>query len=168
MPKSANHALEIDKKNGNAYWSDAIAKDMNNMRVAFQILDDNKPVTIGYKFIFCHMIFDVKMEDFRRKSRLVARIHMTETPDTMTYASVVSRESVRLALMLAALNALEVKCGDVENAYITAPITEKVWSILGTEFGADAGQKYIVVRTLYGLKSSGDAFLSHICICMRV
>ena len=46
---------------------------------------------------------------------------MTDTPAAITYASVVSRESVRLALMLAALNALEVKCGDVMNAYITAP-----------------------------------------------
>ena len=126
MPKSAKHALNIDKKNGNAYWSDAIAKDMKNMQVAFQILDDNKPVTIGYKFICCHIIFHLKMEDFCRQACLVARIHVTETPATMTYASVVSRESVRLALMLAALNALEVKCGDVENFYISDQITYKV------------------------------------------
>ena len=30
-----------------------------------------------------------------------------------TYASVVSRETVRMALMLAALNDLDVQCGDV-------------------------------------------------------
>ena len=64
------------------------------------------------------MIFDVKMEDFRRKSRLVAGGHMTDTPAAIMYANVVSRESVRLALMLAALIALEVKCGNVMNAYI--------------------------------------------------
>ena len=51
---------------------------------------------------------------------------MTDTTADITYASVVSRESVRLSLMLAALNALEVKCSDLMNAYITAPITEKV------------------------------------------
>ena len=55
------------------------------------------------------MIFYVKMEDFRRKSRLVAGGHITYTPVAITYASVVSREIVRLALMLAALNDLEVK-----------------------------------------------------------
>ena len=104
------------------------------------------------------MIFDVKMEDFRRKSRLVAGGHMTDTPENITYASVVSRESVSLALMLAALNALEVKCGDVMNAYITAPITEKVWTILEPEFGADQGNKALIVRALYGLKSAGAAF----------
>ena len=79
---------------------------MKNVRVAFQILDENEEVPIGYKFIRCHMIFDVKMEDFRRKARLVAGGHMADTPAAITYASVVSRESVRLALMLAALIAL--------------------------------------------------------------
>ena len=59
------------------------------------------------------MIFDVKMEDFRHKVRLVAGGHRTEAPATITYASVVSRETVRLALTIAALNDLEVKVGNV-------------------------------------------------------
>ena len=113
------------------------------------------------------MIFDVKTEYFRRKSCLVAGGHMTEMPTTMTYESVVSRERVRLALMLAAFNALEVKCGNIENTYITAPITEKVWSILRPKFGGDTGRTAIIVRALYGLKSAGDSFKSHLCICMR-
>ena len=58
---------------------------------------------------------------------------MTERPITMTYGRVLSLEIVRLALMIAAFNALEVECGDVENAHITAPITEKVWLILGSQ-----------------------------------
>jgi hypothetical protein len=77
------------------------------------------------------MIFDVKMEDFRRKARCVAGGHTPDTPHAMTYASVVSRESVRIALTLAALNDLDVKMADIENAYLTAPITEKVWTVLG-------------------------------------
>ena len=113
------------------------------------------------------MIFDVKMEYFRRKSRLVAGGHITNTPAANTYASVVSRESVRLALMLAALNAPEVKCSDAMNAYITAPITEKVWTILGPKFGVDQGKKALIVRALYGLKSAGAAFRTHLCICMK-
>ena len=140
---------------------------MNNVRVVFQILDENKEVPIGYKFICCRMIFDVKMEDFRRKSRLVAGGHMTDTPAAIMYASVVSRESVRLALMLAALNALEVKCGDVMNARITASITEKVWTVLEAEFGADQGKKALIVRELYGLKFAGSDFRTQLCICMK-
>ena len=47
---------------------------------------------------------------------------MNETPPTNTYASVVSQESVRIALTLAALNDLEVMTADIENAYLTAPV----------------------------------------------
>jgi hypothetical protein len=41
---------------------------------------------------------------------------------------------VRIALILVALNDLDVTVGDIENAYFTAPITEKVWTVLGPEF----------------------------------
>jgi hypothetical protein len=84
------------------------------------------------------MIFDVKMEYFRRNVRFVAGVHTTDTPHAMTYASVVSRESVMVARTLAALNDLDVKMADIENTYLTAPITEKVWTVLGPEFGDDA------------------------------
>jgi hypothetical protein len=43
------------------------------------------------------------MEDFRHKARLVAGGHMTKAPATITYAIVVSRETVRIALLMAAL-----------------------------------------------------------------
>jgi hypothetical protein len=56
----------------------------------------------------------------------VAGGHLTQAPTTITYASVVSRETVCLALTFASLNDLEVKVGNVLNAYITAPVKEKV------------------------------------------
>ena len=92
---------------------------------------------------------------------------MTETPAAITYASVVSREIVRIALTLAALNDLEVECGDVLNAYVTAPVSEKIWTKLGPMFGEDQGKVALVVRALYGLKSSGAAFRNHLADCMR-
>jgi hypothetical protein len=73
-------------------------------------------------------------------------------PAVMTYASVVSRESVRIALTIAALNDLEVKASDVMNAHLMVPCEERVWTILGAEFGGDSGKKAIIVRALYGLK----------------
>jgi hypothetical protein len=88
----------------------------------------------------------------------VAGGHLIKAPATITYASVVSRETVRLALTFASLNDLEVKVDDVLNAYITAPVKEKVWTILGPEFGLDSGKSAIIVRALYGLKSEGAAF----------
>ena len=158
LPKTVKEAFELDKKNGNTLWADAIAKEMRDVRVAFKILPDGQPAPVGYQRIPCHMIFDIKMEDFRRKARLVAGGHITKAPATITYASVVSRETVRIALLMAALNDLNVKVGDVLNAYITAPITEKVWTVLGPEFGTDTSKSAIIVRALYGLKSAGAAF----------
>jgi hypothetical protein len=113
------------------------------------------------------MIFDIKMEDFRCKARLVAGGHMTKAPAIITFASVVSRATVHIALLMAALNDLNVKVGNVLNAYITAPITEKVWTVLGPEFGIDAGKSAIIVRVLYGLKSTGAAFCAHLASFMR-
>jgi len=92
---------------------------------------------------------------------------MTEAPPTITYARVVSQETGCLALTIAALNNLEVKPGDVLNEYITAPLTEKVWTILGPEFGPDAGKTAIIVRALYGLKSAVAAFCAHLASFMR-
>jgi hypothetical protein len=88
----------------------------------------------------------------------VAGGHLTQAPATITYASVVSHETVRLALTFASLNDLEVKVGDVLNAYITAPVMEKVWTILGPKFGHVSGKSAVIVHALYGLKSSGAAF----------
>ncbi len=84
--------------------------------------------------------------------------HLTKAPATITYASVVSCETVRLALTFGSLNDLEVKMGNVLNAYITAPVKEKVWTILGPEFVLDSGKSAIIVCALYGLKSAGAAF----------
>ncbi len=83
---------------------------------------------------------------------------MTKATATITYASVVSREIVRLALTFASLNDLKVKVGNVLNAYITTPVKEKVWTILGPEFGHDSGKSAVIVHALYGLKSAGAAF----------
>ena len=101
-------------------------------------------------------------ENFRRKARLVADGHKTDPPASVTYSTVVSRDSVRICLMLAALNDLDVKCADVENAYLNAPCREKYWTVAGPEFGIDEGKIFIICRALYGLKSSGAAYRSHL------
>jgi hypothetical protein len=85
----------------------------------------------------------------------------------MTYERVVSRESVRIALTLAALNDLDVNMADIENAYLTAPLTEKVWTVLCPEFGDDSGKRALIVRALYGSKSPGAAFRNHLAECMK-
>jgi hypothetical protein len=68
---------------------------------------------------------------------------------------------------MAALNDLEVKIGDVLNTYITAPVTKKVWTLLGPKFGSDAGKSAVIVHALYGLKSAGAAFRAHLASFMH-
>ena len=85
---------------------------MTNVRVAFDIRKDGDRAPIGHKQINCHLIYDVNMEDFRRKAWLVAGGHMAETPKYMTYSSVFGRETLCIALTIAALKDLQVKAGD--------------------------------------------------------
>jgi hypothetical protein len=136
---------------------------MKNVRPAFEVweksADDIPP---GYQQIKCHLIFDVKMgENFRSKARFVAGGHTTEVPDTLVaYSSVVSRDSVRIALTIAALNDLQVMACDIQNAYSTADCREKIWTVVGPEFGSEAGTLFLIKKALCGLKSAGAAFRS--------
>ena len=83
----------MDAENGNTFWKDAIAKEYENVMVAFKKLEDGEVVPPGYTEITCHLIFEVKF-DLRRKARYVAGGHLTDCPQVMTYLSVVSRERV--------------------------------------------------------------------------
>ena len=69
--------------------------------------------------------------------------------------------------MIAALNVLEVKLGNILNAYVQAPVTEKVWTTLGREFDKDAGKTAVIISALYGIKSAGAAFRSHLDRCIK-
>ena len=172
IPKTVKEALEIDAENEAAgidvpKWWDAIMTEMKNVRIAFEEYEGNVEDLIGYLKVKCHIIFDVKLgENFTRKARLVAGGHTTDPPSSITYSSVVSRDLVRIALTLAALNDLDVLGCDIQNAYISAPCREKIYFIAGQEFGSDAGKIMIIKRALYGLKSSGAAFRAMLANCI--
>ena len=141
---------------------------MANIRVAFDILDSNQNVEPGRIYLDCYMCFEVKM-DFRRKARYVANGSKTPDLTTTTYAGVVSRESVRIALTYAALMELKVMSSDIQNAYLQAPISEKYWTICGPEFGPELeGCKAHIIRALYGTKCAGKDFRNHLRECMTM
>ena len=160
IPRNVTKAQELDAKNGNSYWQDAIKKEYDNVKVAFKLLEDNSKPPPAFKEITCHLIFEVKF-NLQRKAPYVAGGHLTDPPSTMTYLSVVSRESIRIGFLVAALNGLDVLAADIQNAYLNAPTEEKVWFRAGPEWGAHAGKPVLIVRALYGLKSSGQAWRSH-------
>ena len=105
--------------------------------------------------------------DFTRKVRFVAGEHTTDKPGSITYSSVVSHASVRLAFLIAGLNDLDVLAGDVTNAYLNASCCEKIWFEGGVESGKDRGKVLIVTRALYGLKSSGAAWQADLAATLR-
>ena len=64
---------------------------------------------------------------------------------------------MRLALLIASFNGLDISCCDIGNAYLNADCREKLWTVAGSEFGSEKGTVMIIARALYGLKSSGAA-----------
>ncbi len=98
----------------------------------------------------CHIVFNVKM-DFTRKACFVANGSTTETPVALCYSSVVSRDSIRIAFLIAALNDLDIFACDIGNAYLNARCKEKIWFKAERECGAALRGKVMrLTRALYG------------------
>jgi Reverse transcriptase (RNA-dependent DNA polymerase) len=139
---------------------------MSRVKVAWEVKDEYTPQDVrdgkvpeltSFQEIRCHIVFDIKM-DFTRKACFVAGGHTTEAPSSLTYSSVVSRDSIRITFLIAALNDIDIMLCDLENAYLNAPCHEKIWFQGGLECSEDRGKVCVIVRSLYGLKSAGAAF----------
>jgi hypothetical protein len=73
-------ALSIDKASNTTFWRDAIAKEMKNVSIVFDILEGDRKVPIGFQFVKCHFVFDIKLGTLIRKARLCAGGHMPKSP----------------------------------------------------------------------------------------
>ena len=135
LPKSVHQAVLLDKKNGDTLWMDALKKEIGDIRVAIEVLWDEDNIPVGYQKVGTHLVWNVKFCSLQRKARLVAQGNKTEDPNIQTYASVVSRDTVRIALTIAALNDLDAMQADIRNVYRNASCDEKIWMVLGLEFG---------------------------------
>jgi hypothetical protein len=146
LPKNVRDAYEIDRRTGTNFWCQAIEKEMKKIHEAMHEFDgtqeDAKEKLIGFQEIHCHMIFDVKMEGLVRKVWFVAGGHTTETLQSLTFASVVTRESVHLGFLIAAMNNHKIVAADVGNAYLNADCWEKIWFIASPEFGTKKGKGF--------------------------
>jgi hypothetical protein len=120
VPTSLVRAKELDRINGNTLWIDALKWEIHNVGVAFKVLEDGKSVPQGWMKASGHIFWELKT-DFTRKAGWVLDGHKLPTPEGSTYAGVVSRERVRIALTYAVLNGLEVCAADIRNAYLQAP-----------------------------------------------
>ena len=149
----------MDKKNKNNHWQDVIQKERENVNTQWQ--------EATQWVLVCQLVSHTEMDDFWRMTHLMVGGHMIHIPDTITYSSVVTRETVCFALTMAVLHDIEIKAADVWNAYMMSPNREKILTVLGQDFGDDAGKSAIIVRALYGHEFIGASFRAHLAQCMQ-
>jgi hypothetical protein len=157
VPRTTKEAYQLDQLNKDHLWAEAIDKEVKSLYdefECFKLVEEGEDVPSEYKRIPLLWTFAVKF-DGRRRARLVAGGHRTPDLEDDLYSGTVNLETVRILFVVAALMELDVVAADVGSAYIQAYTSEKVYAIAGPEFGKLEGRKLIVVRALYGLKSSG-------------
>jgi hypothetical protein len=158
IPRHYKEAMELDQRNGNTLWGDAIALELTQLKEydTFQSVGhkDTARIPDGYKKIRVHLVFAVK-QDGRHKARMVADGHLTDIPFDSVYSGVVSLRGIRLIAFLAEHNKLKLWSTDIGNAYLEAHTKEKLVIIAGDKFGKLAGHVLIIRKVLYGLRTSG-------------
>ena len=61
ISQNIKEALAIDAINNDTYWSDAIQKEMGNLKVAFDILEDDVAMPPGWTKTSGNLVFNVRM-----------------------------------------------------------------------------------------------------------
>ena len=113
-----------------------------------------------------HWVFAVK-HNGQHKAQCVAGGHLTPPPVKSVYSGVVSMRDLRIVVFLLELNDLEVYGADVGNAYLKATTKEKVCFKAGPEFGDLKGHTMIILKALYGLKTSGKRWYEELADVLR-
>ena len=69
---------------------------------------------------------------------------------------------INYCFLIAALNVLDILADDIQNAFLEAPTEETIFFYAGDEWKSDKDKVVVVVRALYGLKSSALQFRNHL------
>jgi hypothetical protein len=148
--------LAIDADNGNKRWQISMDTEVEQIDEydTFRDLGKGRPPPRDHQKIRVHFVNDVK-HDLRLKSRLVAEGNLTAPLKDSVYSGVVTLRSLRLCMLLAELNGLKVEAADIGNAYLEAYTKEKLYVVAVPEFGDRQGNVMIIVKALYGLRTSG-------------
>ncbi len=159
IPRSFEHAVQLDRQNGNRLWQDAVEKEVAALifHKCFEFKDPTYKPSSEYQFARLNLVFEVK-QDLRRKMRLVIMGNLVDPRGLSTRATVVKGISVRLLSVIAHRDGLIELCGDIGNAFIQATTKEKVYTRCGPAFGDKEGCIALIVRALYGLTTSAQRF----------
>mmetsp|Transcript_25890 Transcript_25890/g.30071 ORF Transcript_25890/g.30071 Transcript_25890/m.30071 type:complete len:191 (+) Transcript_25890:856-1428(+) len=161
VPRHVNHAIRLDAQNGNTYWQDSMKKEVDSLLIdmdCFEFKEEGHCPGEEYQKTTLHMVFDVKHDLLQRKSRLVAGGHLVDLIDTPVYSSsTVKSISIQLLHVIAHKANLKQLSGDIGNAFPNAHTGEKVYvTKAGPEFGEHQGKMIIIIKALYGLRSSSE------------
>jgi stress response protein YsnF len=117
VPKTTEEALELDRRNGNSLWRDAIHKELGAIMSmkTFRVLTEKERSKFNRKmssFAPVRCIYDVKA-DGRRKCRLIIGGHRVSSEGFDVYASNMKTISARVLMLIASANKYEVLTGDI-------------------------------------------------------
>ena len=113
IARSIQESFAIDAKNGNAFWCDALEKEMKSLKAAFDILEEHHELPPGHAKASGHLVWDTRMT-LARKFRWVKDGHKTLEPTWSTHAGAASRESPRISFTHEELNDLNVFGADIK------------------------------------------------------
>ena len=99
MARSHAHAMQLDAKNGNKKWKEAVNTELSQISEYETFEDKGKGAKVpkDYKRIRCHFVFDVK-HDGRHKAQYVAGGHLMDPPLDSVYSGAVSLRSLQLVI----------------------------------------------------------------------
>ena len=112
----------------------------------------------GWQYAPLQMIYEVKQQDLRMKSRLIIVGQVINSSMHTTYSLNIQSISVRLLMLIAVKTGLNLMAANVANAFGTAPCWEKIWTVAGSEFGPKQGSVIRINRAIYGLATRRRLF----------
>jgi hypothetical protein len=152
-----DNVRQLDKEKGNTKWADSMQleiKELYEYEFAKDrgILEASDPTQKGYTKIRCHKTDAVK-HDGRHKPRFVAGAHLTNETEESVYNSVVSLQSLRIIILTAKLNRLELYQADVGSAYLETLTGELIHLIAVKEFAHLDMEGHVMIfhKVLYDL-----------------
>jgi hypothetical protein len=97
VTKGIKNKIDLDKKNGNQLWQEAIKTNLKELTdyQTFIVLDSGEDIPTGYQKIPYRLVFDVKY-DLRHKARLVAGGNWTVNNKEDIYSGVVHMDIARI------------------------------------------------------------------------
>ena len=96
---------------------DTINKEMKNLKVAFDMLEDGDKIIVCWNKASSHLVFDTLMT-LECKYRWVKDGYRTPESEWSSFSGVISRKSACIAPTYAALNYSPIFAFDVQNAYL--------------------------------------------------